>query len=164
MKTIFRTGFGIDIHQLETDRKLILGGVEIPSEKGLKGHSDADVLIHAICDAFLGAMALGDIGIFFPDTDEKYKDISSIVFLEKVKTLLDENGYCISNIDSMLALEKPKIAAYIPQMKKNIAAVLKINDDQVSVKATTSEKLGYIGRNEGSIAYANVLITKESHV
>jgi len=164
VKTIFRTGFGLDIHQLEKNRKLVLGGVVIPAEKGLKGHSDADVLIHAICDAFLGAMALGDIGIFFPDTDAKYKDISSLVFLEKVKDLLDENGFYISNIDSMLALEKPKIAAYIPEMKKIISAILKIEENQISIKATTSEKLGYIGRGEGAVAYANVLIMKDNNV
>lgn len=164
MKTIIKTGFGIDIHQLTEGRKLILGGVEIPSEKGLKGHSDADVLIHAICDAFLGAMALGDIGIFFPDTDAQYKDISSLVFLEKVKVLLDDNGYGISNIDSMLALEKPKIASYIPEMKKKIGDILKIEPGQISIKATTSEKMGFVGRNEGAAAYANVLIMREINV
>ena len=164
MKTIIKTGFGIDIHQLTEGRKLILGGVEIPSDKGLKGHSDADVLIHAICDAFLGAMALGDIGIFFPDTDAKYKDISSLIFLEKVKVLLDDNGYSISNIDSMLALEKPKIASYIPEMKKNIADILKIGVGLISIKATTSETMGFVGRNEGAAAYANVLIMKEYNV
>lgn len=164
MINIIRTGFGIDIHQLEVNRKLILGGVEIPSEKGLKGHSDADVLIHAICDAFLGAMALGDIGIFFPDTDAQYKDISSLVFLVKVKELLASNNFIISNIDSMLALEKPKIAAYIPEMKYNIANTLGIEVGQVSVKATTSEKLGFVGRTEGAVAYANVLIIKDDNV
>jgi 2-C-methyl-D-erythritol 2,4-cyclodiphosphate synthase len=164
VKTIIRTGFGIDIHQLTEGRKLILGGVDIPSEKGLKGHSDADVLIHAICDAFLGAMGLGDIGIFFPDTDSKYKDISSLIFLENVKALLDTNGYSISNIDSMLALEKPKIVSYIPEMKKNISDILKIEPDLISIKATTSEKMGFVGRNEGAAAYANVLIMKENNV
>ena len=153
-----RIGFGYDVHKLVLGRKLIVGGVEIPSEKGLMGHSDADVLLHAICDALLGAAALGDIGKHFPDTDLRYKGISSIELLKRAGQLLHESGYSVGNIDSTLVLEKPKIAPYVDQMKKNISNTLGISHDQVSVKATTSEGLGFIGVGEGAAAYAVISI------
>ncbi len=149
-----RIGFGFDVHKLIEGRKLILGGVEIPFEKGLLGHSDADVLLHAICDALLGAAALGDIGKHFPDTDIRFKGISSIELLKHVGKLLSQNGYAIGNIDSTLVLEKPKILPYINQMQKNIAESLGILENQVSVKATTNEGMGFIGTGEGAVAYA----------
>lgn len=153
-----RIGFGFDVHRLETGRKFILGGVEIPFEKGLLGHSDADVLIHAICDALLGAAALGDIGKHFPDTDERYKGISSVNLLEHVGELIKKNGYTVGNIDSTLVLQKPKIASYVDSMRSNIARRLKISIDAVSVKATTNEGLGFIGSGEGAVAYAVAMI------
>ena len=149
-----RIGFGYDVHRLVPGRKLIVGGVEIPFEKGLLGHSDADVLLHAICDALLGAAALGDIGKHFPDTDIRFKDISSIELLTKTGQLLHDARYTVVNIDSSLVLEKPKISPYVDQMKKNIAQALRIGEDQVSIKATTSEGLGFIGVGEGAAAYA----------
>ncbi len=149
-----RIGFGFDVHKLIEGRKLFLGGVEIPFEKGLLGHSDADVLLHAICDALLGAAALGDIGKHFPDTDIRFKGISSIELLKHVGKLLSQNGYAIGNIDSTLVLEKPKILPYINQMQKNIAESLGILENQVSVKATTNEGMGFIGTGEGAVAYA----------
>ena len=156
----YRTGIGFDVHPLVPGRRLIIGGVEIESDKGLEGHSDADVLLHAICDALLGAAALGDIGKHFPNTDNAYKDINSITLLEKVGQLIQSEGYTVSNIDSMLALEKPKIAPHIPDMINNIASTLKCRADQVSVKATTAEKLGFIGRGEGAAAFATALLIK----
>lgn len=153
-----RIGFGYDVHSLTTGRKLILGGVEIPSEKGLLGHSDADVLLHAICDALLGAAALGDIGKHFPDTDERYKGINSLKLLNHVLELLLKNGFTVGNVDSTLVLEKPKIASYVDTMRKNIATALRISVDAVSVKATTNEKLGSIGAGEGAAAYAVTII------
>ncbi len=153
-----RIGFGFDVHRLETGRKLILGGVEIPFEKGLLGHSDADVLIHAICDAVLGAAGLGDIGKHFPDTDERYKGISSVNLLEHVGEILKKNGYTVGNIDSTLVLQKPKIASYVDSMRSNIARTLKISIDAVSVKATTNEGLGFIGSGDGAVAYAIAMI------
>lgn len=149
-----RVGFGFDVHKLIEGRKLILGGVEIPSEKGLLGHSDADVLLHAICDALLGAAALGDIGQHFPDTDPKYKGISSLELLKHVGQLIKENGYSITNIDSTLVLERPKIAPYSDTMRKNIAVALGIGENAVSIKATTNEGMGFIGVGEGAVAYA----------
>ncbi|MFA5833101.1 MAG: 2-C-methyl-D-erythritol 2,4-cyclodiphosphate synthase [Bacteroidota bacterium] len=149
-----RIGFGFDVHKLTSNRKLILGGVEIPSEKGLLGHSDADVLLHAICDALLGAAALGDIGKHFPDTDPKFKGISSIVLLNHVGNLMRQNNYTIVNIDSTLVLEKPKIAPYVDNMRHNISTALGITSNQISIKATTSEGLGFIGIGEGAVAYA----------
>lgn len=137
-----------------------MGGIEIPHTRGLLGHSDADVLIHAICDAILGALCLGDIGMHFPDTDIRYKDKESSYFLSEVSKLVTQNGYTIGNIDSMIALEKPKIAPYIPAMKQKIAQLVQCNEDQVSIKASTTEKLGFIGREEGVTAFANVLLTK----
>lgn len=149
-----RIGFGFDVHRLEEGRKLILGGVEIPFEKGLLGHSDADVLLHAICDALLGAAALGDIGKHFPDSDVRYKGISSLELLSHVGKLLKQNGYSIGNIDSTLVLERPKIAPYSDAMKKNIAAALGLAEEKVSIKATTNEGMGFIGVGEGAVAYA----------
>ena len=149
-----RIGFGFDVHRLEEGRKLILGGVEIPFEKGLLGHSDADVLLHAICDALLGAAALGDIGKHFPDSDVRYKGISSLELLSHVGKLLKLNGYTIGNIDSTLVLEKPKIAPYSEAMKRNIAAALGLAEEKVSIKATTNEGMGFIGVGEGAVAYA----------
>lgn len=153
-----KIGMGYDVHKLVENRKLILGGVEIPYEKGLLGHSDADVLIHAIMDALLGAAALGDIGQHFPDTDPKYKGISSILLLEHVGKLLEENFYIIGNIDATIIAQKPKLAPYREQMKKNIAKALKISENQICVKATTEEGLGFTGRGEGMAAQAIVLL------
>jgi 2-C-methyl-D-erythritol 2,4-cyclodiphosphate synthase len=149
-----RTGFGYDIHRLVPERKLILGGVHIPSEFGLQGHSDADVLLHAICDALLGAAALGDIGKHFPDSDPKFKDAASLTFLAKVGNLLTENQFQIVNIDSTIVLERPRIAPFIPQMQKKIAETLAISINQVSVKASTNEGLGALGSGAGCAAYA----------
>lgn len=155
-----RIGIGFDVHKLVEGRKLVLGGVIIPFEKGLLGHSDADVLVHAINDALLGACALGDIGRHFPDTDPDYKDISSIVLLKKVKNLLSDKGYKIINIDSVICAERPKLAPYIDKMRKNIAKALDISVEQISVKATTTEELGFEGKGEGISAYAVCLIEK----
>jgi 2-C-methyl-D-erythritol 2,4-cyclodiphosphate synthase len=154
-----RIGFGFDVHRLVSGRKLILGGVEIPFEKGLLGHSDADVLLHAVSDALLGAAALGDIGKHFPDTDARFKGISSIQLLMQVGKLLTDKGYLVGNIDTTIVLEKPKIAPYADGMRKNISLALGINEDQVSVKATTNEGLGFIGVGEGAVAYAVATIT-----
>ena len=144
-----RVGMGYDVHRLTAGRKLILGGVEIPYGKGLLGHSDADVLVHAVMDALLGAAALGDIGKHFPDTDPKYEGISSIRLLEHVGRLLDEKGYVIENIDATIIAQRPKMRPYIDQMRENIAEALKIETDQVNVKATTEEGLGFTGSGEG---------------
>ena len=144
-----RVGMGYDVHRLTAGRKLILGGVEIPYGKGLLGHSDADVLLHAVMDALLGAAALGDIGKHFPDTDPEYEGISSIRLLEHVGRLLDEKGYVIENIDATIIAQRPKMRPYIDQMRENIAEALKIETDQVNVKATTEEGLGFTGSGEG---------------
>ena len=149
-----RVGIGYDVHKLVENRALILGGVEIPWEKGLLGHSDADVLLHAIMDALLGAAALGDIGKHFPDTDPKYKGISSIKLLEHVGALLEENGYAVENIDAVVIAQRPKLLPYIPQMAENIAKTLHIEKEQINVKATTEERLGFTGREEGIAAQA----------
>lgn len=154
-----RIGQGYDVHRLVEGRKLILGGVEIPWEKGLLGHSDADVLLHAVMDALLGAAALGDIGQHFPDTDEKYKGISSIELLKRVREILAENGFLIENIDSTIIAQKPKLLPYRPKMAENIAAALGIETDQVSVKATTEEGLGFTGAGEGIAAQAICLLS-----
>ena len=156
-----RTGFGYDVHAFAEDRKLILGGIEIPFEKGLLGHSDADVLIHAICDALLGALAMGDIGQHFPDTDPDYKNIDSKIFLGKVNELVLEKMFKISNIDSTVVMERPKLKNYILEIRKSIASILRININQVSVKATTSEKLGFVGNEEGVKAFATVLLFED---
>ena len=158
--TEFRIGHGYDVHRLTEDRELILGGVKVPFEKGLLGHSDADVLLHAIMDALLGAAALGDIGKHFPDTDERYKGISSLCLLGEVARLLRENSYCVVNIDSTLVLQRPKIAPYIPEMITNIAKTLGIDEGRVNVKATTEEKLGFTGSGEGAAAHAVAMIKK----
>ncbi|GAB6169069.1 2-C-methyl-D-erythritol 2,4-cyclodiphosphate synthase [Clostridium carnis] len=144
-----RIGLGYDVHRLVEERDLILGGVRIPYEKGLLGHSDADVLIHAIMDSLLGATALGDIGKHFPDTDEKYKGISSIELLKEVGKLLEANGYLINNIDSTIIAQKPKMSPYIQNMRENISSALNININQINVKATTEEGLGFTGAGEG---------------
>ena len=161
-----RVGLGYDVHRLVEDRKLILGGVEIPYEKGLLGHSDADVLLHAIMDALLGAAALGDIGKHFPDSDERYKGISSIKLLEEVGKLLDEHLYVINNIDATVIAQRPKIGPYREQMIKNIANALKIDENLINVKATTEEGLGFTGNGEGisSQAIASIsLATEQSY-
>ncbi|MBR3959221.1 MAG: 2-C-methyl-D-erythritol 2,4-cyclodiphosphate synthase [Bacteroidales bacterium] len=155
-----RTGIGYDVHQLRDGLPLWLGGVQVPHTKGLLGHSDADVLIHAICDALLGAAALGDIGKHFPDSDPAYKGIDSKILLANVCMLLKDNGYSIGNIDSILCMQKPKVAPFIPAMRETLAATMGIAIDKVSVKATTTEHLGFEGREEGISAIANVLITK----
>mgnify|MGYP000556778177 FL=1 len=154
-----RIGQGYDVHKLVPDRELILGGVTIPYEKGLLGHSDADVLLHAIMDALLGAAALGDIGKHFPDTDPEYKGISSIALLKEVGKILQENGYMIENIDSTVIAQRPKLLPYRPQMAENIAAALGIEKEQVSVKATTEEGLGFTGTGEGISAQAIALLS-----
>lgn len=153
-----RVGFGYDVHAFVTDRPLILGGVEIPHTHGLLGHSDADVLLHAICDALLGAAALGDIGRHFPDSDPAYKGISSLILLQKTVELVFGRGFSISNIDTTLVLQKPKLAAHIPQMVREIARVTGLAETAVNVKATTTERLGFAGREEGVAAYAVVLL------
>lgn len=155
-----RIGLGYDVHKLVTDRKLILGGVEIPYEYGLLGHSDADVLLHAIMDSLLGASALGDIGKHFTDTDPKYKGISSIALLKEVGKLLYENGYKISNIDSTIIAQKPKMAPHIQLMRKNIANALNIDIDQINVKATTEEGLGFTGEGLGISSQSICLLYK----
>jgi 2-C-methyl-D-erythritol 2,4-cyclodiphosphate synthase len=149
-----RFGFGYDVHRMVVDRKLILGGVEIPYVKGLVGHSDADVLCHAFADALLGAAALGDIGKHFPDTDPAYKDISSLILLKHVASLLSTNNYTIINVDATLILQQPKIIPYVKRMRENVAQALDVHIDQVSIKATTNEELGYLGMGDGAAAYA----------
>ncbi len=155
---LVRTGIGYDVHQFSPGRKLILGGVHLPSKVGLLGHSDADVLSHAICDALLGASALGDIGSHFPNTMRKYKNYSSLLLLRSVRTLLHKAGYAIVNIDSMLIMQSPKISRFVPSMRKKIASALAIHSSQVSVKATTNEMMGFIGRGEGCAALATATI------
>lgn len=154
-----RIGQGYDVHRLVEGRRLIIGGVDIPYEKGLLGHSDADVLLHAVMDALLGAAALGDIGQHFPDSDERYKGISSIALLKEVGNILQENGYMIENIDSTVIAQRPKLLPYRPQMAENIAAALGIEKEQVSVKATTEEGLGFTGTGEGISAQAIALLS-----
>ena len=156
---MMRIGMGYDVHRLVEDRKLILGGVEIPYEKGLLGHSDADVLVHAVMDALLGAASLGDIGKHFPDTDEQYKGISSIALLKHVAELLDEHCFVIENIDATIIAQRPKLRPYMEEMEENIAKVLKIEKNQINLKATTEEKLGFTGREEGIAAQAICSLT-----
>lgn len=155
-----RIGFGYDVHQLVENRKLIIGGIDIAYEKGLLGHSDADVLIHSIMDSILGALALGDIGKHFPDTDAKYKDISSILLLENVYNIMKEYGYRIGNIDSTIAAQSPKLAPYIDDMRETIAIVLNTDINNINVKATTTEELGFEGRKEGISSYSVCLLKK----
>ncbi|RMG78665.1 MAG: 2-C-methyl-D-erythritol 2,4-cyclodiphosphate synthase [Bacteroidetes bacterium] len=157
----FRVGFGFDVHQLSENHDFWLGGIQIPHEKGAVGHSDADVLIHAICDALLGAADMKDIGYHFPDTSNEFKDIDSKVLLKKVINLLKEHNYRIGNIDSTICLQKPKIKPYIETMKNTLAEVMGIHSGQISIKATTTEKLGFVGREEGVSAYAVVLIYQQ---
>lgn len=149
-----RFGMGYDVHQLTENRKLIIGGVDIPFEKGLLGHSDADVLLHAIADALLGAAALGDIGKHFPDTDDRYKGISSIILLEHVGKLLNEKGYSVGNVDATIVAQRPKMLPHIPQMRENIAKALNVDVDRINVKATTEEHLGFTGNGQGISSYA----------
>ena len=160
---MFRIGFGYDVHALVENRKLILGGVEISHSKGLKGHSDADVLIHAIMDAIVGALGLGDIGRHFPDTDPAYKNISSLTMLETVVHLAEKEGYSLNNLDCTLVAQAPKIAPYLPEMKQHLSRTLKAEKDRINIKATTSESLGFCGKREGMEAFAVVtLLHKES--
>lgn len=158
---MFRIGQSSDIHQLVKGRKLFLGGVEIESELGLLGHSDADALLHAIAEAMLGALALGDLGHHFPDTDEKWKGVSSLLILREVEKKIAEKGYHVVNVDSLVLIEKPKMAPHIEQMRQNIAEALHVNLDRISVKATRGEKLGYVGRSEGVLAQAVVLLSND---
>ena len=155
-----RVGFGYDVHRLVEERKLILGGVEIPYEKGLLGHSDADVLVHAVMDAMLGAAGMGDIGRHFPDSDNQYKGIDSMILLEKVTELLTEAGYMVNNMDVTVVAQRPKLAGFIPQMEENLAKAVKVEKEAVNVKATTTEKLGFEGEGLGMSAYAVCTIKK----
>ena len=156
-----RIGIGYDVHKLCTNRKLIIGGVDIPYELGLLGHSDADVLVHALIDSILGAMCLGDIGNLFPDTDSKFKDISSLELLKIVKQKMDENKFKIENIDCCIVCQKPKMAPHIESMRKRISELLETSIDNINVKATTTEKLGFTGREEGIASQAVVLLQKK---
>ena len=154
----YRIGSGMDVHQLVEGRPLWIGGVLVPHHKGALGHSDADVLLHAICDALLGAACLGDIGVHFPDTDMSFKNIDSKILLSKTTTLIKAEGYSIINIDTVLCLQAPKIKTYIPQMQQTIADILGLTQKDISIKATTTEKMGFVGREEGLMAYATVLL------
>lgn len=156
----FRIGFGVDYHQLAAGRALMLGGIDVPHHKGAVGHSDADVLLHAICDALLGAACLGDIGVHFPDTDARYKNIDSKKLLQQTAELIKNEGYALVNIDSTLCLQEPKIKPYILQMQQTIAAILGVAERDVSIKATTTEKMGFVGREEGVVAYATALLQR----
>lgn len=158
----FRIGIGFDVHKFVEGRKLFLGGIEIPSEKGLEGHSDADVLLHAICDALLGAAALGDIGKHFPNNDERFRNISSLILLEQTNELIQQNDFIVGNIDATIVAERPKLLPYIEEMRKKIANTLSIEISQISIKATTSEKLGFTGREEGIVAMAVALIQSKN--
>ncbi len=156
-----RIGIGYDVHRLAENRKLIIGGVTIPYEKGLDGHSDADVLVHAIMDSLLGALAIGDIGKFFPDTDMKYKDADSMLLLKEVASFIDEKGYEVGNIDSVIIAQQPKMAPFIDSMREKISNVLRLDIEQVGVKATTTEHLGFEGRKEGISASAVSILLKK---
>lgn len=159
---MFRIGQAVDIHPLEEGRRLVLGGVEIDAPKGLKGHSDADVLIHAIGESILGALALGDLGSHFPDTDPKYAGISSMLLLDHIACLMRQNRYRISNLDATVLAEAPRLAPYIPAMRENIARTLNCSVDQVSIKATRGEKLGFVGEEQGMVALCVCLLEGES--
>jgi len=156
-----KVGFGYDVHQLAQGEKLVLGGIPIDYNRGCVAHSDGDVLIHAICDALLGAANMRDIGFHFPDTSKQYEKIDSKILLKQTVDLIAQKGYTISNIDSTLAMQKPKLKDYIPTMKSTLASVIGIDEDDISIKATTTEKLGHVGREEGVDAYAVVLIIKQ---
>lgn len=153
-----KIGLGYDVHQLVSERKLIIGGINIPFDKGLLGHSDADVLVHAIMDSILGALGLGDIGKHFPDTDNQYKDISSLLLLERVFNIMVESNYRVGNIDTIIVAQRPKLAPYIEDMKKQISKVLNTNISDINIKATTTEKLGFAGREEGIAAHSICLL------
>ncbi|HIE42459.1 MAG TPA: 2-C-methyl-D-erythritol 2,4-cyclodiphosphate synthase [Nitrospinaceae bacterium] len=155
-----RIGNGYDVHRLVEGRKLILGGVDIPHSMGLYGHSDADALVHALCDALLGALGVGDIGAYFPDTDPKWAGISSLLLLKEVMRMVREKGFEVANTDSVIVAQKPKLAPYFKEMKKNIASVLGVETGRINIKATTTEKLGFAGREEGVVAYAVALLVK----
>ena len=155
-----RIGFGYDVHQFSPDRKLWLGGIEVPYDKGLLGHSDADVVIHALCDALLGAAGLRDIGYYFPDSDAAFKDIRSTILLERTLSLLKERGWSVGNADSVVMAQKPKLLPYMPQMRANLARLMEVEEADVCVKATTTEQLGFTGREEGIAAQAAVLICR----
>jgi 2-C-methyl-D-erythritol 2,4-cyclodiphosphate synthase len=155
---MYRIGSGVDFHQLTEDRDLWIGGVKIPHHKGAKGHSDADVLLHAVCDAILGALAKGDIGTHFPDTSSEFKDIDSKILLRRTCNIMRDSGYKVVNLDATLCLEAPKIKPYVPAMQEVIAEILEVEVTDVSIKATTTEKMGFIGREEGLKAYATVLL------
>lgn len=155
-----RVGFGYDVHRLQAGRKLVVGGLTIPHDKGGLGHSDADVLIHAIMDALLGAAGLRDIGVYFPDNDQAFKDIDSKVLLARTMELIKVEGYFVGNVDATICLENPKIAAFIPEMRKILSVLLEVDAGQVSVKATTSEGMGFVGNEEGVTAYAVALLSK----
>ena len=156
----YRIGSGVDFHKLVEGRDLWIGGVKIPHHKGALGHSDADVLLHAICDAMLGALALGDIGVHFPDTDATYKNIDSKILLKRTTSLIASEGYAVINLDTTLCLQAPKIKPYVSAMQKTIADIIGITPKDVSIKATTTEELGFIGREEGLMAYATVMLRK----
>ena len=156
----YRIGLGVDFHQLKEGRDLLIGGVKIPHKKGAAGHSDADVLLHAICDALLGALCLGDIGVHFPDTDAAYKNIDSKILLEKTIALIKNEGYSIVNIDTTLCLQQPKIKPYTEQMRRVIAGIAGITEKDISIKATTTEQMGFVGRQEGLVAHAVALLKK----
>jgi 2-C-methyl-D-erythritol 2,4-cyclodiphosphate synthase len=156
-----RVGFGYDVHQLTEHRELWLGGVQIPHDRGALGHSDADVLLHAICDALLGAAGKRDIGFYFPDTSSEFKNIDSKILLQRTIQVLKDDGWKVGNIDSTLCMERPKIMSFVPEMKKVISALCEIEEEDVSIKATTSEKMGFVGREEGVNAYAVALIQKD---
>jgi len=156
-----RVGFGYDVHQLTENRELWLGGVQIPHDKGALGHSDADVLLHAICDALLGAAGKRDIGFYFPDTSSEFKNIDSKILLQRTIQVLKDDRWKVGNIDSTLCMERPKIMSFVPEMKKVISAICEVDEEDVSIKATTSEKMGFVGREEGVNAYAVALIQKD---
>jgi len=156
-----RIGFGYDVHKLVKNRKLIIGGIDIPFEKGLLGHSDADVLVHSIMDSILGALALGDIGKHFPDTDIQYKDISSLYLLSLVSKLIEESAYILGNIDATIGAERPKLASHIEAMREQIAETLNTSISNINIKATTTEKLGFVGREEGISSYSVCLLKKK---
>ena len=155
---MFRTGIGFDAHALSEGLPLVIGGVNIPHSRGLQGHSDADVLVHAVMDAILGAPALGDIGEHFPDTEDEFEGADSLVLLSRVQKMIEDKGYSCENFDSIIIAEKPKLKSYIGEMRKNLASVLKISTDQLSIKATTTEHMGFTGREEGIAAQAIVLL------
>ena len=156
----YRIGSGVDLHQLQKGRELWIGGVHIPFKKGALGHSDADVLLHAICDALLGALALGDIGVHFPNTSEEFKNIQSIILLQRTMALVKQKGYSVVNIDSTICLEEPKVKQYTAEMVRIIAGATNISENDVSIKATTTEEMGFIGKGKGIMAYATVLLQK----